>query len=166
MALRGSLNEVNLADICQLLALGAKTGCLWITDRSNFGYIYFNGGRVTYASVLNRPDRLGELLVQNSVITREQLSAAMEGQAMEPGAKLGRVLVSQGAMDEDGRLTVSNFEPIPQSVFRASVAHNSADNQWNPNQPPRRVTYGLESADEMCEFWLQVLPRSSERKTP
>ena len=101
MALRGSLNEVNLADICQLLALGAKTGCLWITDRSNFGYIYFSDGRVSYSSVLNRPDRLGEILVQNGVIDRDQLSKAMEGQAKRPGAKLGRILVSQGAMDED-----------------------------------------------------------------
>ncbi|MEZ4414997.1 MAG: DUF4388 domain-containing protein [Gemmatimonadota bacterium] len=101
MALRGSLNEVNLADICQLLAMGRKSGCLWITDRSNFGYVYFDQGRVTYASVLNRPDRLGELLVQNGVINREQLSAAMEGQAHRPGARLGRMLVAQGAMSED-----------------------------------------------------------------
>ncbi|MCA9736783.1 MAG: DUF4388 domain-containing protein [Gemmatimonadota bacterium] len=101
MALRGSLNEVNLADICQLLAMGRKSGCLWITDRSNFGYVYFDQGRVTYASVLNRPDRLGELLVQNGVIDREQLSAAMEGQAHQPGARLGRLLVGQGAMTEE-----------------------------------------------------------------
>ena len=100
MALRGSLNDVNLADICQLLAMGRKSGCLWITDRSNFGYIYFDQGRVTYASVLNRPDRLGELLVQNGVITRDQLSNAMEGQAHQPGARLGRVLVQQESMSE------------------------------------------------------------------
>jgi len=101
MALRGSLGEVNLADIIQLLALGQKTGCLWITDRANFGYVYFTDGRVTYASVLNRPDRLGEILVQNGVITRAQLSVAMESQAMTPGTMLGRTLVNQEAMDED-----------------------------------------------------------------
>lgn len=101
MALRGSLGEVNLADICQLLALGQKTGCLWITDRSNFGYIYFTDGRVTYASVLNRPDRLGEILVQNGIITRAQLADAMEHQGRTPGAKLGSVLVAQEAMSEE-----------------------------------------------------------------
>ena len=70
MAIEGSLQDVSLADICQLLAMGRKTGCLTITDRSNFGYIYFRDGRVIYASVLNRRDRLGELLVRNHVITR------------------------------------------------------------------------------------------------
>ena len=53
MAIEGSLSDVSLADICQLLALGRKTGCLTITDRSDFGYVYFRDGRVIHASVLN-----------------------------------------------------------------------------------------------------------------
>ena len=35
---------------------------------------------------------------------------------------------------------------------------NSEDNVRNPNHPPRRrVTYGLNSSDEMGEFHLQVI---------
>ena len=101
MAIEGSLQDVNLADICQLLGMGRKTGCLSITDRSNFGYIYFEKGRVIYASVLNRPDRLGELLVRNHVITRKDLSQAMERQALERGKRLGEILVAQGSIDQE-----------------------------------------------------------------
>jgi hypothetical protein len=36
---------------------------------------------------------------------------------------------------------------------------NSEGNPRNPNRPPRRVTYGLQSGDEMAELWLQALPR-------
>src|SRR5687768_3047931 len=100
MAIEGALQDVSLADICQLLAMGRKTGCLSMTDRSNFGYIYFEDGRVIYASVLNRPDRLGELLVRNGVITRSQLSEAMEAQAHERGMRLGQILVRQGALTD------------------------------------------------------------------
>src|ERR1051325_10164018 len=39
MAIKGSLKEASLPDVLQLLALGQKTGCLSIADRSNFGYI-------------------------------------------------------------------------------------------------------------------------------
>ncbi|MFL6215447.1 MAG: tetratricopeptide repeat protein [Blastocatellia bacterium] len=39
---------------------------------------------------------------------------------------------------------------------------NSADNVRNPNHPPKRVTAGNRSADEMAHLWLQVLPRSRE----
>jgi Flp pilus assembly protein TadD len=38
---------------------------------------------------------------------------------------------------------------------------NSADNPRNPNSPPRRVTAGNQSADEMGHLWLQVLPRGA-----
>jgi hypothetical protein len=37
---------------------------------------------------------------------------------------------------------------------------NSAANPRNPNQPPQRVTYGLQSSDEMGELWLQLIPRN------
>jgi tetratricopeptide (TPR) repeat protein len=101
MAIEGALQDVGLADICQLLSMGKKTGCLSLTDRSNFGYIYFEDGRVIYASVLNRPDRLGELLVRNHVISRSQLSEAMEAQAHDRGARLGEVLVTTGTISEE-----------------------------------------------------------------
>ena len=78
MAIEGSLADVGLADICQLLTLGRKTGCLTLTDRSNFGYIYLDQGTVIHATVLNRPDRLGDLLIRNGAITKENLTAAIE----------------------------------------------------------------------------------------
>ena len=101
MAIEGALQDVSLADICQLLGMGMKTGCLSITDRSNFGYVYFEKGRVIYASVLNRKDRLGELLVRNHVITRKDLSAATDKQSKEKGKRLGEILVEIEALSEE-----------------------------------------------------------------
>ncbi len=101
MAIEGALQDVSLADICQLLAMGVKTGCLSITDRSNFGYIYFEKGRVIYASVLNRRDRLGEMLFRNHVITRKDLSIATEKQAEQKGKRLGEILVEIEALKEE-----------------------------------------------------------------
>src|SRR6185436_21087587 len=36
---------------------------------------------------------------------------------------------------------------------------NSTNNIRNPNVPPKPVTYGLQSSDEMAELWFQVLAR-------
>jgi len=101
MAIEGALQDVSLADICQLLGMGMKTGCLSITDRSNFGYIYFEKGRIIYASVLNRRDRLGELLVRNHVVTRKALSDAIEIQGQAKGKRLGEVLVETGSISQE-----------------------------------------------------------------
>ncbi len=101
MAIEGALQDVSLPDIFQLLAMGRKTGCLTVTDRSNFGYVYFRQGRVIFASVLNRPDRLGELLVRNGAIDRQQLAEAMEAQSQQRGRRLGEILVHSGMLEED-----------------------------------------------------------------
>ena len=101
MAIEGSLADVSLADICQLLALGQKTGCLTVTDRSNFGYIYFDRGRVVYASVLNRPDRLGEILVKNAVVQPEDFERAMEEQGKESQKRLGEILIEFESLTQD-----------------------------------------------------------------
>ena len=45
MAIKGSLKEASLPDVLQLLAMGKKTGCLAVTHRNNFGYIYFDKGQ-------------------------------------------------------------------------------------------------------------------------
>jgi Flp pilus assembly protein TadD len=100
MAIKGSLKEASLPDVLQLLALGQKTGCLSIADRSNFGYIYFDRGRICYASIVNRRDRLGDLLVKHGKITQEQLDAAIHRQAKDPGRKLGELLVSMGVISQ------------------------------------------------------------------
>jgi hypothetical protein len=38
---------------------------------------------------------------------------------------------------------------------------NSAANPRNPNQPPKRVTYGVQTSDEMGELWMQVALKDS-----
>lgn len=36
---------------------------------------------------------------------------------------------------------------------------NSAGNRRNPHSPPRRVTWGQKSSDEMGDLWIQIVPR-------
>ncbi|HSU94780.1 MAG TPA: DUF4388 domain-containing protein [Gemmatimonadaceae bacterium] len=96
MAIKGSLREASLPDVLQLLAMGQKTGCLSVTDRNNFGYIYFDRGRISYASIVNRRDRLGDTLVKNNVITQRELDAAIDAQATQQRNKrLGEILIEQ-----------------------------------------------------------------------
>src|SRR5438034_10354832 len=101
MAIKGSLKEASLPDVLQLLALGQKTGCLSIADRSNFGYIYFDKGRICYASIVNRRDRLGDILVKHGTISPDQLDAAIQLQFRERDRKLGEILVGMGVLTQE-----------------------------------------------------------------
>ena len=51
------------------------------------------------------------------------------------------------------------FLPAGTTITMEYTYDNSAENHHNPQRPPRRVTYGERTTDEMAELWLQVVPR-------
>jgi tetratricopeptide (TPR) repeat protein len=93
MAIKGSLREASLPDVLQLLSMGRKTGCLSVTHRNNFGYIYFESGKISYASIVNRRDRIGDMLVKAGSITQEQLQSAIDAQGKHRDKRIGDLLV-------------------------------------------------------------------------
>jgi tetratricopeptide (TPR) repeat protein len=100
MAIKGSLKEASLPDVIQLLYLGRRTGCLALADRHNFGTIYLDEGQIVYASIVNRRDRLGDILMRNGRITPEQLQQAIDVQTDDRQHKLGEILVGKGILPQ------------------------------------------------------------------
>jgi tetratricopeptide (TPR) repeat protein len=101
MAIKGSLREAALPDVIQLLYLGRRSGCLAVADRQSHASVYFEDGWVTHAAIVNRRDRLGDILVKTGQITPAQLEQAIALQAMGHGRRLGEILVSNGALSPD-----------------------------------------------------------------
>src|SRR5258705_2938223 len=52
--------------------------------------------------------------------------------------------------------------PAGTTVRMRWTYDNSADNPFNPRRPPRHVTYGQRTSDEMSELWFQVVPGSQK----
>jgi tetratricopeptide (TPR) repeat protein/mono/diheme cytochrome c family protein len=55
--------------------------------------------------------------------------------------------------------------PAGATVVMRWTYDNSSDNPRNPNRPPRRVTFGQRTSDEMSELWFQVAPRNQGERT-
>jgi tetratricopeptide (TPR) repeat protein len=51
--------------------------------------------------------------------------------------------------------------PAGTTVTMEWTFDNSADNPANPTSPPRLVTFGQRTSDEMAELWMQVFPRNA-----
>jgi hypothetical protein len=96
--IHGNIEEAGLPDVLQLLALGRKSGCLSVVDGDQHGEIFLDIGRVTYAAVANR-DRLGELLLRNGRITKEQLEVAAAEQSRGNERQIGRILLASGNVE-------------------------------------------------------------------
>ena len=137
MAIKGSLKEASLTDVLQLLAMGGKTGCLSVTDRQSFGYIYFDEGRIVYSSLLNRRDRLGDILVRESAVTREQLEQAIEEQSKKrDGRRIGEILRDGGALDQKGLQKYVRHQ-IEEAVYHL-FTWSQGTFYFEPGQRPER----------------------------
>jgi tetratricopeptide (TPR) repeat protein len=101
MAIKGSLKEASLPDVIQLLFLGRRTGCLALADRHNFGTIHFEEGHIIYAAIVNRRDRLGDILTRSGRITAQQLQSAIDQQQGDREHKLGEIIVQLGALTRE-----------------------------------------------------------------
>ncbi|HEY5544554.1 MAG TPA: DUF4388 domain-containing protein [Gemmatimonadaceae bacterium] len=116
MAIRGSLREASLPDVLQLLAMGKKTGCLSVSHRQQFGTIHFERGRISHATIVNRRDRLGDILVKHGLISPAALDDAIAAQAVEPQRRIGDLLVAAGHI---GREQLHEYlkHQIEEAVF-------------------------------------------------
>src|SRR5829696_1516715 len=147
MAIRGSLKEASLPDVLQLLSMGGKTGCLSVSHRSNFGYIYFDRGRISYASIVNRRDRLGDLLVKSGVITAEQLEQAIDQQSPQRDRRLGDILVALGHItrEELNRHIRTQIEEAVYFLFTWSQGNFNFEADVRPDEQDFLVNINPES---------------------
>jgi tetratricopeptide (TPR) repeat protein len=162
VAIKGSLREASLPDVLQLLALGQKTGCLSITDRTSFGYVYFDKGRISYASIVNRRDRLGDILVKNGMISQGELDAAVAVQARQRDKRLGQILVERGAITRETlhHHVQIQIEEAVYSLFTWTQGTFSFEADVHPDEQPIRVCINPESllleGARRVDEWSQI----------
>jgi Tetratricopeptide repeat len=91
------------------------------------------------------------------------LGKRLEGSAAFPdGTRKDLILIPDWDFNWQGdyRYVTPVFLPKGTTLSMRFSYDNSPQNPRNPNQPPKRVKYGLQTTDEMGELWFQVLPRN------
>ncbi len=93
------------------------------------------------------------------------LATVMEAQAELPDGSVRRLLRIKDwdfNWQDEYRYQDPILLPKRSTITMRYGYDNSAGNPQNPNRPPKRVTYGSNSTDEMGDLILQVLPRTPE----
>ena len=169
MAIKGSLKEASLPDVVQLLSMGRKTGILTVTEKEHFGSITFLNGKIIDSYLINRRNRIGDLLVESGDMTREQLLKALKIQK-ETGQKIGTILLKEQFIRED-TLVKYLLQQVKETIFTMMTWKNGYF-----NFEPRFLDFDeeiiaintetllLESAkqiDELSEISIDILRDSS-----
>lgn len=102
MSLAGRLDQLQLADLLQIISTNRKTGKLRLARSDAEGIIVFSEGLIVYAAGSGSRETLGHLLVCAELISQEQLVAALEAQHAEENEKrLGTILIEAGHLSTD-----------------------------------------------------------------
>jgi len=101
LSLAGKLEDVPLADVMQFIHLGRRTGTLSLRRGNEHGEITFHRGAIVGArSASSR--KIGELLVDEGILSPGDLEEALRQQAEEPSPRtLGQVLLARGTISMD-----------------------------------------------------------------
>jgi tetratricopeptide (TPR) repeat protein len=95
-ALTGSLRLFAIPDLLEFLHNSRRTGTLILTSDAGIGAVHLRGGRLTGAATPHDVP-LGDMLLTEGVITKEQLSDVLESLKSEKSGKLlGSLLVERG----------------------------------------------------------------------
>ena len=94
MSIIGSLEDLSLADIFQILAGSQKSGVLYVNTVDGRSSIAFKNGYVVSASKPDLSHRLGQLLLKQNLISRTDLETSLTEQSQN-GLPLGEILLKR-----------------------------------------------------------------------
>lgn len=100
----GDITRFSPAMLLVTGALARRTGMLKLESSQPAGQgrtIWLENGALAFASSNDPGDRLGQVLVREGLLTREQLNQALTASQERPGAALGRVLVDLKLLGPD-----------------------------------------------------------------
>jgi tetratricopeptide (TPR) repeat protein len=127
VALEGTLKDLHIQDVFQLLDLGRKSGVLRVTSelRQTAGTVCFERGGVVAAAVGSDPQPLGARLVRSGKITAADLDRARSMQTSGDDRRLGDILASLGVISrrELERQLKNQVEEAVFELLRWSEGH-------------------------------------------
>ncbi|UCG11165.1 MAG: DUF4388 domain-containing protein, partial [Deltaproteobacteria bacterium] len=159
----GALGEWSVGDIHKLLEIQEKSGILSFENETNAFHVTFHKGRLVYVDWLTRPPekRLGNLLVQSSKITKEQVQMALN-KGNGSSERFGQILLHLGFMSPDelaGPLKLQIQEGIRE-------LHNCKHARFSFQEDPNHVPPDADPKEAALRDAMGDLDRGSQHGTP
>ena len=135
MSFQGSLKELPLADIVQLVAVSGKTGMFSLTRANEKGAVYIQNGQITHARV---NDVEGEDAIYALALWNEgqfQFSAGVEGETRTITRSNTNLLMEAARRSDELKILskkIPTTEAVPQLVCREGLSEpvTLTPNEW------------------------------------
>ncbi|MCA8948106.1 MAG: PQQ-binding-like beta-propeller repeat protein [Planctomycetes bacterium] len=163
VTMRGNLDQINLSDIFQTLAMSKMEGVLRVHNPLEQRHVYCCDGFVrilTPPRVIQR--RIGQRLVQAGFITSDQLRSALMRQRKERH-QLGQILVEDGVITQEQIEDVANVQ-VAEDLFSLFTWSHGTFEFYKGAVTDEALRNKFESCPEfeVSSLLLEVARRSDE----
>jgi len=133
--LEGTLDEGGLTPVLHALRSDRKTGVLHLDQDGASKRVYFDDGKIVFASSDLTEERLGEILVRSGKLSRESLEIACKVRESSTG-RIGQTLVEMGHISQDeldahvkGQVEsiIRSLVPWRSGFYRADLTEGGLD---------------------------------------
>jgi predicted regulator of Ras-like GTPase activity (Roadblock/LC7/MglB family) len=157
MALEGTLEELNIVAVLQMVASGGMTGTLRVWDATQRASIAFLQGQIIHADSTLQGDRLGEVLVRTRRITPAQLAQATATQAGQPGKRLGQILLELGLISVEDLAMAVEIQIIEVMSRLLAWTRGRWQFQFTAPDPGGTIPVGAMTVDEILSSQVMLL---------
>lgn len=163
VTMRGDLEQINLSDIFQTLAMTKMEGVLRVSNPLEQRQVYCNDG---YVRILVPPRlatrRLGQRLVQAGLLEPEQLRGALVRQRKEQ-KPLGEMLVADGLLQQEQIDEIAGMQ-VSGDLFALFTWRHGTFEFWKGEitDPELRAQFDVCPEFEVSSLLLEVARRSDE----
>jgi hypothetical protein len=140
LSIFGDLQDLSLADIIQIIAGSQKTGVLYVNADEGRSTIVFKNGFVVSASKPDLGNRLGQLLRRENQISENELEMCLKEQ-QQTGRPLGEILLEQLLVTRDqlqGLMKLQVMDTVNEIV---NLTEGSFSFQANAQLPPDQIAF-------------------------
>src|SRR5947209_8771256 len=99
LSIQGTLSETTVPDLFRSLRRSGETGIVWLESLGRTDSIYFNEGKIIFASSTDPDMGLGEILLRSGELDLERYDNAME--RLVVSRRMGALLVELGYLQPD-----------------------------------------------------------------
>ena len=142
MSLVGSLEDLGLGEILQIISLSRKSGTLRVRSSQGEGHILFRDGEIRGAALRGQPGDLAELLVGRQELPEEEVERLL-AHGREQGETFEELLIHHGVLSVErlDAIRLDCVEAAVLSMFRWPSGEFSFEVQAGP--PPEPHPGGL-----------------------
>ncbi len=119
MALKGRLKDFSLTQLLNLVHLARKTGALSVDGRTGSAQLFFQEGKLVYATASGKPNSLTDLMLAEGKLNKRQADAIVAQGRHRDDSQLGLLLINAGQVkrDEIVKALRQNMTEVVNTVF-------------------------------------------------